>query len=44
MKAKMMATQKECAELNSVSIEDVMKRKVAAPDAHVTENMMVRSL
>lgn len=40
MMAKFEALQKECADLNSVTIEDVMKRKNIDPDAPVTENMM----
>lgn len=40
MKANMEALKKECAELNSVSLDDVMKGKNFNPDAPATENMM----
>lgn len=40
MMTKLEVVQKECADLNSVSMEDVMKRKNIDPDAPVTENMM----
>lgn len=39
MLEKFVVQQKECAALNSVSIEDVMKRK-DNPTAPVSENMM----
>lgn len=39
MKANMKAVEKECAELNSVSLDDVMMGKNAAT-APVTENIM----
>lgn len=40
MKANMEALKKECAELNSVALEDVMNRRKDNPDAPRTENMM----
>lgn len=42
MKANMEALKKECAELNSVSLDEVMKNmKKDMPDTNPTENMMV---
>lgn len=44
MKASMEATKKECAALNSVSLDDVMKGKNFDPAAPATENMMASFL
>lgn len=43
MMAKFEVLQRECADINSVSMEDVLKRKNIDPDAPVTENMMASS-
>lgn len=40
MMTKFEVSHRECADLNSVSMEDVMKRKNIDPNAPVTENMM----